>query len=103
VHPSLHEALPSAVIEAIMLGRPVVATDVSGVRDVLGAQGEYGFVVPAADAVALERTMAEALRALPAARARAERGRLHVSEYMDAARVAREYVACYRAVMGDRV
>jgi glycosyltransferase involved in cell wall biosynthesis len=103
VHPSLHEALPSAVIEAIMLGRPVVATDVSGVRDVLGAQGEYGFLVPPADAGALERALAEALGALPEARARAQRGRLHVSEYMDAARVAREYVACYRAVVGDRV
>ena len=102
VHPSLHEALPSAVIEATMLGRPVVATDVSGVRDVLGARGEYGFVVPAADAGALERAMAEALNGLPAARERAERGRVHVSEYMDAARVAREYVACYRAVGADR-
>jgi glycosyltransferase involved in cell wall biosynthesis len=100
VHPSLHEALPSAVIEAVMLGRPVVATDVSGVRDVLGEKCEYGFIVPAADSAALERAMAEALGDLAAARARAERGRVHVTRYMDADRVAREYVACYRTVAG---
>jgi glycosyltransferase involved in cell wall biosynthesis len=103
VHPSLHEALPSAVIEAVMLGRPVVATDVSGVRDVLGERGEYGFIVPAADSAALERAMAEALRDLAAARDRAERGRVHLTRYMDAGRVAREYVACYEAVAGVSV
>jgi glycosyltransferase involved in cell wall biosynthesis len=101
VHPSLHEALPSAVIEAVMLGRPVVASDVSGVRDVLGARGEYGFIVPPEDARALERAMTEALRDLPAARERAERGRLHVSQYMDAGRVARAYVTCYKAVAAE--
>jgi glycosyltransferase involved in cell wall biosynthesis len=100
VHPSLHEALPSAVIEAVMLARPVVATDVSGVRDVLGENSEYGFVVPPADSAALERAMAEALGDLARARERAERGRVHVTAYMDAARVAREYVACYEAVAG---
>ena len=100
VHPSLHEALPSAVIEAVMLARPVVATDVSGVRDVLGASSEYGFVVPPADSAALERAMAEALGDLAVARERAERGRVYVTGYMDAGRVAREYVACYEAVAG---
>ena len=101
VHPSLHEALPSAVIEAVMLSRPVVASDVSGVRDVLGQKSEYGFVVPAGDPAALLRAMQDALRGLAAARARAERGRAHVAVYMDAARVAREYVACYAAVMAE--
>jgi glycosyltransferase involved in cell wall biosynthesis len=101
VHPSLHEALPSAVIEAVMLGRPVVATDVSGVRDVLGQASEYGFVVPAGDSEALGRAMRDALRGLEAARERAERGRAHVFQYMDAARVAREYVACYKAVAAE--
>lgn len=101
VHPSLHEALPSAVIEAVMLGRPVVASDVSGVRDVLGPDGEYGFVVPAGDPAALLRAMQDGLRGLAAARARAERGRAHVAAYMDAARVAREYVACYDALVTE--
>jgi glycosyltransferase involved in cell wall biosynthesis len=100
VHPSLHEALPSAVIEGVMLERPVVATDVSGVRDVLG-DSEYGRVVPPADIEALLEAMSEALRRPEEARERAARGRVHVAAYMDAARVAREYVACYKAVVGS--
>jgi glycosyltransferase involved in cell wall biosynthesis len=102
VHPSLHEALPSAVIEAVMLGRPVVATDVSGVRDVLGEESDYGFVVPAGDPEALGRAMRDALRGLEPARERAERGRAHVSAYMDAARVARAYVECYKTMARNR-
>ncbi len=100
VHPSLHEALPSAVIEAVMLGRPLVATDVSGVRDVLG-DGEYGFIVPPADPEALWRAMSAALSGLDEARQRAERGRVHVRVYMDAERVAREYVARYQSVAAE--
>jgi len=63
VHPSLHEALPSAVIEAIMLGRPTVASDVSGVRDILG-DGEYGPVVTPGDADALRVALEAELGAL---------------------------------------
>lgn len=98
VHPSLHEALPSAVIEAIMLGVPVVATDVSGVRDILG-DNEYGTVVLPADADMLYCAMRDALSDLSRARRRAEQGRIHVSRYMDAGSVARQHAACYRLVV----
>lgn len=43
VHPSLHEALPSGIIEAMALQKPIVATDVSGIRDIID---EYGMIVP---------------------------------------------------------
>jgi glycosyltransferase involved in cell wall biosynthesis len=97
VHPSLHEALPSAVIEAVMLGRPVVASDVSGVRDILG-DDEYGRVVPPGDEDALRRALDAALASLEEARAQAERGRLYVGRYMDASRVAGQYLALYEAI-----
>jgi glycosyltransferase involved in cell wall biosynthesis len=97
VHPSLHEALPSAVIEAIMLERPLVATDVSGVRDVLG-DNQHGIVVPPANADALGQAIIETIDHLDQARARARRGRDFVLDYMDAGRVSRDYVACYRKV-----
>jgi glycosyltransferase involved in cell wall biosynthesis len=47
VLPSLHgEALPSVISEAMFVGRPVVATDVAGVREQLAG---FGMVVPPGD------------------------------------------------------
>ena len=58
---SLREGLPRAVMEAMAAGKPVVATDIRGSRDLI-ADGENGFLVPVGNA---ERT-AEAVRKLAA-------------------------------------
>ncbi len=42
------EALPTVLIEAALLGRPLVATDVGGVREII-ADGRTGLVVPPGD------------------------------------------------------
>ena len=53
VLPSLSgEAFPRAVIEAMAMGRPVVATDVGGTREAI-REGVTGFVVPPGDPEAL--------------------------------------------------
>lgn len=98
VHPSLEDALPSAVIEAVVLERPLVATDVSGVADVVG-RSEHGLIVPQGDAGALREAIAETIADLDRARARARSGRTFVLSYMDAGRVARAYAECYRRVI----
>ena len=45
---SLNEGTPVSLIEALASARPVVATDVGGVRDVV-EDGKSGFIVPAND------------------------------------------------------
>jgi glycosyltransferase involved in cell wall biosynthesis len=52
VLPSIHEGLPIALVEAMALGRPVVATRVGGLPEVV-RDGTEGFLVPSGDPVAL--------------------------------------------------
>lgn len=42
------EGMPNALMEAMALGIPCIATDVSGVRDII-TDGENGFIVPVGD------------------------------------------------------
>ncbi len=44
VCPSYKEGLSTAVTEAVILGVPVVSTDVSGAKEILGENNEYGIV-----------------------------------------------------------
>lgn len=52
VHVSLTEGVPQVLVEALACGVPVVATDVGGVRWILG-DGRAGLLVPPADTSAL--------------------------------------------------
>lgn len=56
VIPSLSEGMPTVMIEAMLMGVPVVSTRVGAVPDIL-ADGETGLLVERADAAALGRAM----------------------------------------------
>jgi len=99
VHPSLHEALPSAVIEALALNKPIVASDVSGVRDIVGG---YGEIVPPANSRAFAEAVRLVLADIESAKRRAVQGSSHIFEYMSAPRVAEAYVQCYRSTVLSR-
>ena len=99
VHPSLEDALSSAVIESLMLEKPIVATDISGVRDSLD-DGKYGTIVTPANATAFREGLSSVLNDMDTARERARAGRLYLLGYMDASRVADEHVKIYQSVVG---
>lgn len=67
VHPSLKEAFGLAVVEAMAMGKAVVATTTGGLPEVV-AQGETGLLVPPGDA----ESLAAAVVALLKDRARRE-------------------------------
>lgn len=54
--PSRREGLPMSLLEAAACGRPMVATDVPGCREVV-KDGETGFLVPADNATALAQAI----------------------------------------------
>ena len=76
--PSRWEGMSLGMLEAMAIGRSVVATDVGGAEEALG--GEAGAVVPPGDAAALASAIVERLRdpARTAAEGRAARERAEI-------------------------
>jgi glycosyltransferase involved in cell wall biosynthesis len=99
VHPSLEDALSQSLIESLMLQRPIIATDISGASDTLDG-GKYGKLVPPEDSESFRFALEEIVKNLDAAREQAKQGRKYLLEYMNAQRVADEYVKIYRNVVG---
>ena len=69
VLPSRWEGSPNAVIEALAAGRPVAATDVGGVRELV-QDGVSGYLVPPGDAGALAAAMERLMALRPEQRER---------------------------------
>ena len=58
IHPSLAEGFGRAVLEAMALGKPVIATRVGGLREAI-KDGQNGFLVEPGDVDAIERRWRE--------------------------------------------
>src|SRR4051794_6305089 len=65
VMPSLAEGLPVAIIEALSMGRPVIATSVGGIPELV-EDGVNGWLVPPASAAGLVRALRDCVSASPA-------------------------------------
>jgi glycosyltransferase involved in cell wall biosynthesis len=79
--PSRHEGLPLALLEALVLGVPVIAADCSeGVRDALD-QGRVGELVPVEDVDALADALARHLTDPGPLQERARLGRAHADTF----------------------
>jgi glycosyltransferase involved in cell wall biosynthesis len=91
---SLHEGLGVAALEAMAAARPVVASRVGGLAEVV-VDGETGALVPPGDAEALARALGR-LAADPSLRARlGAAGHARVVARHTMARMAEGTLACY--------
>jgi glycosyltransferase involved in cell wall biosynthesis len=68
------EANPVSILEAMSVGRPVVATDVGSIHEAV-THGRTGFLVPAGDAAGLSKRVLELLRDRKRGRAMGTAGR----------------------------
>jgi glycosyltransferase involved in cell wall biosynthesis len=100
VLPSLYEGHPLCVMEAMAAGRPVIATAVGGVPEVV-RPGETGVLVPPGDVAALAVAMARL------ASSEEERGRLGRSggavaaKHFDVSHMAAAYDLLYQSLLRE--
>ena len=97
VLPSFSEARPRTIIEAMMLGIPVVATSVGGVPSLVD-DGRTGLLVPAGDAAALADALGRLVRS-PELRGRlGDAAARYAASEFSAVRTAQRYLRLYRSL-----
>jgi len=96
---SRREGLPMSLLEAAACGRPIVASDVPGCRQV-ARSGFNAFLVPPADAAALADAIAKLSCDKELRHKFGEAGRKMVESEYSAKRIGSEIVALYRRLLG---
>lgn len=96
---SKNEGTPVALIEALACGRPVVATDVGGVRFVID-DGETGLLCPAGSPQALADKLRTLLNDVILAQSLAARGRERVRLRFHKDRLLRDIADLYQELCG---
>lgn len=96
--PSYREGLPKSLLEALATGKPVVATDVPGCREIV-RDGDNGLLVPVRDKAALAAALGCLLED-PALRRRfGERGRVLAESEFCSQRVIEPTLSLYRSLL----
>ncbi|MGE5484559.1 MAG: glycosyltransferase [Ignavibacteriales bacterium] len=100
VMPSLSEGLGLAMLEAMTLRKPVIATNTGGIPEVV-AHGVNGLLVPPGDPAALSLAIAGLLRDGSLAAGLAAAGRKTVEDRFDAQSMADKTVDVYRRLLDE--
>lgn len=101
VLPSRNEGMPIALIEAMALGLPIVATAVGGVPDLIAA-GAHGLLVPPHDPLSLAFALARVLTDLSLARELGAAARSRAEERYSLDRVVAEHRRLYEELVAAR-
>lgn len=102
VLPSLWEGLPLGIIEAMSAGKPVVATRVGGVPEIV-VDGETGLLVPAGNHVALGDALAQLLVDRELAIQIGEAGRKRAIEHFDIRKTVKKTEALYDRLIKEKL
>jgi glycosyltransferase involved in cell wall biosynthesis len=100
VLPSRKEGLGVAALEAMARGRPVVASAVGGLAEVVAAD-ETGLVVPPGDAAALATALERLIADPELARRLGAAGAKRVAEHFLAERMVSAYESLYREILAE--
>jgi len=102
VLPSYREGLPKALLEAASCGRPMVAADVPGCREIV-RHGETGLLAPVRDAKGLADAIAALARDAELRRRLGARARAVAEAEFAEEIVVRETLALYRELLAGRL
>lgn len=95
------EPFGQVVVEAMMAGRPVVATNGGGIPEIV-VEGQTGLLVPMGDVDSMARAMLRLLDDPEAARAMGQAGRRRATENFTIARTVAKVSRLYEEVLHDR-
>lgn len=98
--PSLAESLPYVILEGASAGRPVISTDVGGIREIYGPTGSS--LLPAGDVPALARAMQAALDDPAAAQREADERLTFIRTRFSIDVMTNAIEALYRQVLKQR-
>ncbi len=93
--PSLWEGMPNALMEAMAAGRPVIASDIDAIRELV-IHGKTGWMVSPGDADGLARGMMDILADPGRAADIGQAGLRHVREHFSLESMADAYATLYR-------
>lgn len=101
VLPSLQEAMPICLLEALAAELPVIATRVGSVAHIV-IPGETGTLVEPGDPAALAAAIVDSLNDLSGARRMAQRGRRHVEQFYSDKAMAAAYLDLYAQALESK-
>ena len=101
VLPSLNEGFPMAILEAMAAHRPVIATAVAGVPDII-IDHESGILIPPGNVDALARALQELLDDPELAKRLGEAGRTRFEERFDIRHITRQTETVYTRLLAER-
>ena len=98
VLPSVYEGMPIALIEAMGAGKPVIATDLPGCKELI-THGENGWIIPAADSLTLADSIQMLLKIPWLAHRLGQAGQAYVRERLSMDIVTRRITQLYTELL----